>query len=202
MLSHGPSAVVYAVCDTVVDGYLEVAGRAPDRRRRGRGVGLLARSAPTTRRGSTRSSARSPRYAARCCRCGSRCGGSPRERSPGMTGRRRPVLPRRRRPPRRRPRSRSRPSTRCCRRAFEAHLARIQVQQNDDMRKISAGAALLLRADPDRRHLRHELRPHARAALAARLPVGAVPDGRQLGRRCVRGSRSPAGCSRRHRLRR
>jgi magnesium transporter len=28
--------------------------------------------------------------------------------------------------------------------AFEAHLARIQVQQNDDMRKISAGAALLL----------------------------------------------------------
>jgi magnesium transporter len=28
--------------------------------------------------------------------------------------------------------------------AFEAHLARIQVQQNNDMRKISAGAALLL----------------------------------------------------------
>jgi magnesium transporter len=28
--------------------------------------------------------------------------------------------------------------------AFEAHLARIQVQQNEDMRKISAGAALLL----------------------------------------------------------
>jgi magnesium transporter len=28
--------------------------------------------------------------------------------------------------------------------AFDAHLARIQVQQNDDMRKISAGAALLL----------------------------------------------------------
>ncbi|KAA1429334.1 magnesium/cobalt transporter CorA [Nocardioides antri] len=28
--------------------------------------------------------------------------------------------------------------------AFEAHVARIQLQQNDDMRKISAGAALLL----------------------------------------------------------
>lgn len=28
--------------------------------------------------------------------------------------------------------------------AFEAHLARIQVQQNEDMRKISAGAALVL----------------------------------------------------------
>jgi len=28
--------------------------------------------------------------------------------------------------------------------AFEAHLARIQVQQNDDMRKISAGAAMIV----------------------------------------------------------
>jgi len=28
--------------------------------------------------------------------------------------------------------------------AFEAHLARISVQQNDDMRKISAGAALIV----------------------------------------------------------
>lgn len=28
--------------------------------------------------------------------------------------------------------------------AFEAHLARIQVQQNDDMRKISAGAAIIV----------------------------------------------------------
>ncbi len=28
--------------------------------------------------------------------------------------------------------------------AFDAHLARIQVQQNDDMRKISAGAAIIV----------------------------------------------------------
>ena len=28
--------------------------------------------------------------------------------------------------------------------AFDAHLARISVQQNDDMRKISAGAALIV----------------------------------------------------------
>ena len=48
--------------------------------------------------------------------------------------------------------------------AFEAHLARISVQQNEDMRKISAGVGAGRRADPDRRHLRHELRPHARAA--------------------------------------
>ena len=50
----------------------------------------------------------------------------------------RPLLPRRRRPPRagRRGHRHPRPllST-----AFEAHLARIQVQQNEDMRKISAG---------------------------------------------------------------
>ena len=51
--------------------------------------------------------------------------------------------------------------------AFDAHLARISVQQNEDMRKISAGVGAGRRADPDRRRLRHELRPHARAALGA-----------------------------------
>ena len=54
--------------------------------------------------------------------------------------------------------------------AFDAHLARISVQQNDDMRKISAGVGAGRRADPDRRHLRHELRPHARAALELGYP--------------------------------
>ena len=58
--------------------------------------------------------------------------------------------------------------------AFDAHLARISVQQNDDMRKISAGVAPGRRADADRRRLRHELRPHARAGLDARLPVRAA----------------------------
>ena len=35
--------------------------------------------------------------------------------------------------------------------AFDAHLARISVQQNDDMRKISAGVGLIAAPDPDRR---------------------------------------------------
>ena len=51
--------------------------------------------------------------------------------------------------------------------AFDAHLARISVQQNDDMRKISAGVGAGRRADADRRRLRHELRPHARAAAGS-----------------------------------
>ena len=50
---------------TVVDGYEAVVDGAADRRRRGRDVGVLATSAPTTRRGSTSSSASSPRSAGR-----------------------------------------------------------------------------------------------------------------------------------------
>ena len=65
VLAHGPSAVVYAVCDRVVDGYEEVGDVARGGRRRGRGVGVLRPSAPTTPRGSTSSSARSPRCAGR-----------------------------------------------------------------------------------------------------------------------------------------
>ena len=42
VLAHGPTAVVYAVCDTVVDGYIGRRPGAPDRRGRDRGVGVLA----------------------------------------------------------------------------------------------------------------------------------------------------------------
>ena len=44
VLAHGPSAVVYAVCDQVVDGYEQVAEELAERRRRGRGVGVLRRA--------------------------------------------------------------------------------------------------------------------------------------------------------------
>ena len=44
VLAHGPSAVVYAVCDAIVDRYEEVAGVAAGGRRRGRGVGVLDRA--------------------------------------------------------------------------------------------------------------------------------------------------------------
>ena len=65
VLAHGPSAVVYAVCDAVVDRYEEVAGSLAGGRRRGRVVGVLDRSAPTTPPGSTSSSASSPRCVGR-----------------------------------------------------------------------------------------------------------------------------------------
>ena len=65
--------------------------------------------------------------------------------------------------------------------AFDAHLAQISVQQNEDMRKISAGVAPRRRADPDRRRLRHELRPHARAATGTYgYPLALGPDGAHL----------------------
>ena len=57
--------------------------------------------------------------------------------------------------------------------AFEAHLARISVDQNEDMRKISAWVAIAAVEHPGRRRLRHELRLHARAEVAPRLPDGA-----------------------------
>ena len=44
-----------------------------------------------------------------------------------------------------------------------AHLAQVTVQQNSDMRRISAWVAIAAVPDDDRRHLRHELRLHARA---------------------------------------
>ena len=63
VLTHGPSAVVYAVCDTVVDGYSAVVNElevdvdeVED--------SVFSRPGPTTRSGSTRSSGRSPRSAA------------------------------------------------------------------------------------------------------------------------------------------
>ena len=54
--------------------------------------------------------------------------------------------------------------------ALDANLAQISVQQNEDMRKISAWVAIAAVADHDRRHLRHELREHARAQRRHRLP--------------------------------
>ena len=86
---------------------------------------------------------RSRRYAARSCRCASRCAASPWARSRGSTRRRRTYF---------------RDVADHLQRvsevidnldgllstAFDAHLARISVQQNEDMRKISAGAALVV----------------------------------------------------------
>jgi magnesium transporter len=142
VLSHGPSAVVYAVCDTVVDGYLAVLGELQT------DVDEVEASVFAERRGDD--SARI--YTLK------------RE----LAEVRRAVLPLRE--PMKRFASGAEPGIEAAAgpffrdvgdhlsvgaeqtetldsllsSAFEAHLARIQVQQNDDMRKISAGAALIV----------------------------------------------------------
>ena len=63
---------------------------------------------------------------------------------------------------------------------LNANLAQVGVQQNEDMRRISAWVAIAAVPDGDRRDLRHELRAHARAALDARLPGRAPADGGDL----------------------
>ena len=54
----------------------------------------------------------------------------------------------------------------------DAVLAKITLRQNNDMRKITAYAALLAVPTMFAGHLRHELRLHARAALDVRLSAG------------------------------
>ncbi|GAA3910014.1 hypothetical protein GCM10023084_72660 [Streptomyces lacrimifluminis] len=44
---------------------------------------------------------------------------------------------------------------------LDAHLARVGTWQNDDMRRISAWAAIPGHPHPRGQDLRHELRPHA-----------------------------------------
>ena len=66
--------------------------------------------------------------------------------------------------------------------AFEAHIAQISIHQNDDMRRISASVGLIAAPTLVGRDLRDELHAHARAGLGLRLPDGAADDGRQLAR--------------------
>ncbi len=54
--------------------------------------------------------------------------------------------------------------------------------QNEEVKRISAWAAILFAPTLIGTDLRHELRPHARAPLAPRLPDGAAADGGHVGR--------------------
>ena len=168
MLAHGPSAVVYAVCDAVVDRYEEVAAAletdvdeveesvfSPARTNDSVRIYTLKREIAEVRRAVLPLREPMGRFAS----------GS----VPGIDPDGGAVLPGRLRPPQ--------PgrgvidtldsllST-----AFDAHIARISVQQNEDMRKISAGRRPGRRADLHRRRLRHELRAHARARLDLGYP--------------------------------
>ena len=74
-----------------------------------------------------------------------------------------------------------------------ANLTQVSVRQNEDVRKISAWVAIIAVPTHDRRHLRHELRAHARARVAARLPGGAGRDGRRSASGCTATSSARAG---------
>jgi Mg2+ and Co2+ transporters len=65
------------------------------------------------------------------------------------------------------------------------HLTQASYAQNEEIKKISRGRDLL-RADPRRHRVRHELRPHAGAALDRRLPVRADRHGAGI-RRALHG---------------
>ena len=71
VLGHGPSAVVYAICDTVVDSY-EAVGLSLEEDVDEVETSVFSPSAPRTPSGSTSSSASSPRCAAPSTRCASR----------------------------------------------------------------------------------------------------------------------------------
>src|SRR6266508_1267292 len=100
---------------------------------------------------------------------------APARDPPGPGG----VLPRRRGPPAaggRRGRRLPRPADQRARREPGADRRAPERGHAQDLRLGGDRG----RADHGRRHLRHELRPHAGAALAARLPHGAGGDGRRL----------------------
>jgi magnesium transporter len=142
VLSHGPSAVVYAVCDTVVDGYLSVIEElqidvdevetsvfSEERTNDSARIYTLKRELAEVRRAVLPLREPMRRFTS------GDVPGIPAEAGPffrdvgdhlAVAAESIDALD-------------SLLST-----AFEAHLAGIQVQQNNDMRKISAGAALLL----------------------------------------------------------
>ncbi len=170
VLAHGPSAVVYAVCDEVVDRYEEVGGSLQE------DVDEVEESVFSTQR--TNDSARI--YVLK------------RE----LAEMRRAVLPLRE------PMNKFTAGTvhgihsdagpyfrdvadhlnrvaetidtldSLLSTAFEAHIAQISIQQNDDMRRISAAAGIIVAPTVVGQHLRDELPSHARAAVDARLPDG------------------------------
>lgn len=141
VLAHGPSAVVYAVCDTVVDRYEEVAGQlvidvdeveasvfATERTNDSARIYVLKRELAEMRRAVLPLKDPINRFATGAVR------GIDPEAAPYF----RDVWDHLARVAETMDDLETLLSA-----AFEAHLAQITIQQNDDMRKISAGVALI-----------------------------------------------------------
>ena len=142
VLTHGPSAVIYAVCDTVVDGYTDVVAElevdvdeietsvfSPARTNDSTRIYVLKREIAEVRRAVMPLREPMRKFADGLVH------GVEREAGPFF----RDVLDHLNQAAEVVDSLDSLLST-----AFDAHLARITVQQNDDMRKISAGAALVV----------------------------------------------------------
>jgi magnesium transporter len=140
VLTHGPSAVVYAVCDTVVDGYTDVVDElqvdvdeietsvfSPARTNDSTRIYVLKREIAEVRRAVLPLREPMRKFADGLVH------GVERDAGPFF----RDVLDHLNQAAEVVDSLDSLLST-----AFDAHLARITVQQNDDMRKISAGVAL------------------------------------------------------------
>ena len=144
-LDHGPVAVLHAVMDSVVDNYILVDDEIARGPRAHRAAGLRG-TRGVDANGDLPAQARGAGVPAGVPAAGRRAGAAvraaaPRDRRPRRQ-RGHAVLPRHLRPPAasQRPRRVLRPAalpTSC-----SAHLAQISVQQNDDMRKISAWVAI------------------------------------------------------------
>ena len=170
ILSHGPFAVVYAVCDQVVDHYEAVADElevdvdeveasvfSAERTRDSARIYVLKRELAEMRRAVLPLKGPLGRFASGAA---------------GHPPRRGAVLPRRRRPPRPGRGDRRQPRLPAST-AFDAHLAQISVQQNDDMRRISALVGLIAAPTVIGVDLRHELRrtcPSCTGSSATRSP--------------------------------
>ena len=141
VLGHGPSAVVYAICDTVVDGYTSVAASlevdvdeveasvfSPDRTQDEQRIYILKRELAEVRRAVNPLRGPMERFA---------IAGSVPGISPTAAPFFRDVADHVVRVAEEIDSLDSLLST-----AFDAHLARISVQQNEDMRKISAWVAI------------------------------------------------------------
>jgi magnesium transporter len=142
VLTHGPSAVIYAVCDTVVDGYTDVVAElevdvdeietsvfSPARTNDSNRIYVLKREIAEVRRAVMPLREPMRKFADGLVH------GVERDAGPFF----RDVLDHLNQAAEVVDSLDSLLST-----AFDAHLARITVQQNDDMRKISAGAALVV----------------------------------------------------------
>jgi hypothetical protein len=84
LLRHGPSAVLYGICDAVVDDYEKIADDSSRSWRSSRRRSSPRKGAPTPP-GSMRSSGRSSSSATPSARSGTRCGCSRAPGSPGST---------------------------------------------------------------------------------------------------------------------